>query len=208
MTTSVRRRWHNGHEVYHAVLTGRTTGLVDRIFRVNNVYESFFDPVTNLPRRATSNISEGNHRSSSDVSFNQEGRYVISQRHGRVEVPPNTFDMAAVLYYIRRLDLSSLQMNEIITVDTYFGDRLFPFHIEFRGRETITIGSGQYMCLKFVPVVEVGRVFRNRDDMTIWISDDQNHIPVSIRFDIWAGSFRCDLVSWENLKYPLTSKIR
>jgi hypothetical protein len=164
--------------------------------------------VTNLPRRAIRNISEGNYRFYDEVDFNQAENFVISQRNGRVEVPPNTFDMASVLYYIRRLDISNMPLNTMITVDTFFGDKVFPLQIEFRGRETITIGSGQYRCFKFVPVVEVGRMFRNRDDMTIWISDCQNKIPVSIRFDIWAGSFRCDLVSFENLKYPLVSKIR
>ena len=198
----------NGREVFHAVITGKTTGLVDKLYKVYDVYESFFDPATNLPEKAIRNIREGSYRYYDEVNFNQAEMYVVSQRNGKVSVPKNTLDMAAVLFYVRRLDLDKLQVNDVIPLDTYFGDELFPFYIIYRGRETISIGSGKFNCFKFVPIVEPGRVFQKKDDMTIWFSDDENKIPVSIRFDIWAGSFRCDLTKYENLKYPLTSKIK
>ena len=207
-TTTARKTMLNGREVFHTVLVGKTTGIVDKIYKVHDVYESFFDPVTNLPERAIRNISEGNYRYYDEVDFNQAGMYIISKRKGRVEVPKNTLDMASVLYYVRRLDLNRLKINDIISLDTYFGDSLFPFYIVYKGKETISIGSGQYRCFKFVPIVEPGRVFENNDDMTIWFSDDANKIPISIKFDILVGSFRCDLVKFENLKYPLTSKIK
>jgi hypothetical protein len=208
MTATVRRAWMEGKEVYHAVLIGRTTGLLDKVYRVNDIYESFFDPTTNLPLRAIRNISEGSYRYYDDVTFNQTDNYVISQRNGKVEIPPYTIDMASALYYVRRLDMASLRMDEVISMQTYFGDKMYHFQVAYKGKETINIGSGRYTCHKFIPVVEVGRVFKNPDDMTIWFSDCQNRIPISIKFDIWAGSFRCELVSTENLKFPFTSKIR
>jgi len=198
----------NGQEVFHAVLTGRTTGAIDWIYKVYDVYESYFDPVTNLPEKAIRNIREGGYRYYDEVTFNQKEMYVVSQRNGKVSVPKNTLDMASVMFYVRRIDLTKLKENDIISIDTYFGDELFPFYIVYRGKETVTIGSGKYNCFKFVPIVEPGRVFQKKDDMTIWFSDDENKIPVSIKFDIWAGSFRCDLVKFENLKYPLTSKVK
>jgi hypothetical protein len=202
------KTWLNGREVFHTVLVGKTTGLIDKLYRVNDVYESFFDPATNLPGKAIRNIRESSYRYYDEVEFNQEEMYVVSRRNGRVSVPKNTLDMASVLYYVRRLDLSGLNENDIISLDTYFGDSLFPFYIVYKGRETISIGSGRYKCFKFVPIVEPGRVFEKNDDMTIWFSDDENKIPVSIRFNILVGSFRCDLTGFENLKYPLTAKIK
>ena len=198
----------NNREVFHTVLAGKTTGIVDKIYKVYDVYESYFDSVTNLPDKAIRNIREGNYRYYDEVIFNQKEMYVESQRNGKVSVPKNTLDMASVMYYVRRIDLTKLKVNDIISIDTYFGDELFPFYIVYRGKETISINSGKYNCFKFVPIVEPGRVFQKKDDMTIWFSDDENKIPVSIKFDIWAGSFRCDLSKFENLKYPLTSKIK
>jgi len=208
MTAVAKKTEFDGNEVFHTVLRGKTTGLADKIYKVDDIYESFFDPATNLPRKAIRNIREGSYRYYDEVLFNHGEKYIISQRKGKVEVPKNTLDMAAVFYYIRRLDIANLKLNDTISISTYFGDSLFPFHIVYKGRETITINSGEYRCLKFIPVVETGRVFKNEDDMKIWFSDDANKIPVSIRFDIWAGSFKCELSGFENLKYPLTAKIK
>ena len=204
----VNKTQHNGCEVFHSMVSGKTTGLIDKIYKVHDVYESFFNPETNLPEKAIRNIREGNYRYYDEVEFNQNENYVVSQRNGKVSVPENTLDMASVLYYVRRLDLTHLNVNDIISVDTYFGDEIFPFYIVYKGKETISIGSGKYKCFKFVPVVEPGRIFAKKDDMTIWFSDDENKVPVSIKFDILVGSFRCDLLSFENLKYPFTAKIK
>ncbi len=205
---SANKTWLNDQEVFHTVLAGKTTGLIDKLYKVNDVYESFFDPSTNLPDKAIRNIREGSYRYYDEVEFNQEEMYVVSQRNGKVSVPKNTLDMASVMYFVRRLDLAKLSENDIISLDTYFGDELFPFYIVYKGKETISIGSGKYKCFKFVPIVEPGRVFEKNDDMTIWFSDDENKIPVSIKFNILVGSLRCDLAKFENLKYPLTAKIK
>ena len=198
----------NGRDVFHGVVEGKTTGLIDKIYKVNDAYESFFDPVTNLPDKAIRNIREGNYRYYDEVEFNQDEMYVVSQRNGKISVPKNTLDMASVVFYVRRLDLAKLKENDIISLDTYFGDELFPFYIVYKGKETISIGSGKYRCFKFVPIVEPGRIFEKNDDMTVWFSDDENKIPVSIKFDMLVGSFKCDLIKFENLKYPLTAKIK
>ena len=208
VTASTKKTRLDDNEVFHTVLTARTTGLVDVIFKVYDVYESFFNPVTNLPEKAIRNIREGGYRYYDEVTYNQKENYVISQRNGKVDVPVNTLDMASVLYYVRRIDLNKLNLNDIILLDTYFGDELFPFYIVYKGRETISIGSGKYKCFKFVPIVEPGRIFEKKDDMTIWFSDDENKIPVSIKFDMLVGSFRCDLTKVEKLKYPFTAKIK
>ena len=67
---------------------------------------------------------------------------------------------------------------------------------------------GKFKCLKFVPVVEPGRIFKNKDDMTFWLSDDDNKVPIRVKFDMIVGSFKCDLVSVRSQKFPLNSKIK
>ena len=205
---SAKKTTLNNKSVFHAVLVGKTKGLVDKIYRVHDIYESYFDPKTNLPDKAIRNISEGNYKYYDEVLYNQEEMFVESQRNGKVSVPKNTLDMASVMYYVRRLNLNRLKVNDVISLDTYFGDELFPFYIVYKGKETVSVGSGKFRCFKFVPVVETGRIFKEKDDMTIWFTDDENKMPVSIKFDILVGSFKCDLVKYENIKYPITSKIK
>ncbi|MFY8047100.1 MAG: DUF3108 domain-containing protein [Chitinophagaceae bacterium] len=43
--------------------------------------------------------------------------------------------------------------------------------------------------------------------MNIWISDDRNHIPLRVESPITVGSVKVDMMGFNNLRYPLTSKV-
>ncbi|MFW6043630.1 MAG: DUF3108 domain-containing protein, partial [Marinilabiliaceae bacterium] len=64
---------------------------------------------------------------------------------------------------------------------------------------------GKLECYLFVPVTEVGRAFKNEDDMQVWISRDRNKVPVKIRFKLRVGSFTCNLEKFRGLHNPFSS---
>lgn len=203
---SLKKELLNGTEVYHASAKAKTTGIVDKIFKVIDIYESFFEPTSNLPLKTIRNIHEGNYKQYNEVLFNNQNNTVLSST-GEHPVPDNILDMVSSLFYIRRIDFSNMKIGEIISINTYFGDEVFPFYIIFKGREVVKTSLGKFKCLKFVPVVEPGRIFKKKDDMTFWLSDDANKVPISIRFDILVGSFKCDLASYRNNKYIMSSRV-
>ncbi len=201
--------YYKGIAVFHSVVKAGTTGLAEKLFKVLDIYESYFIPSSNLPLKAIRNVHEGNYKQFIDVEFDHEKNIVTSSKlPGEHKVPANILDIVSSLYYLRRIDFTNYKYNDVILVNTYFGDELFPFYIVFKGRQTIENSMGKFKCLKFVPVVEPGRIFKNKDDMTFWLSDDLNKIPVSIKFDLIVGSFKCDLVSYKNQKYNLTSMVK
>jgi hypothetical protein len=195
-------------DVFHAVGEGKTTGLANKLFKVLDIYESYFDINSNLPIKTIRNIHESNYKNFNEVYFYQHDHYVKCSKGEIHKVPENILDMVSVFFYIRRIDFSNSKPNDIISVNTFFGDEIFPFYIVFKGREEVKTDAGTFRCIRFVPVVEPGRIFKKKDDMTFWISDDMNKIPVSVKFDMIVGSFKCDLVSIKNTKYDLTSKVK
>lgn len=50
--------FHKGQPVWHAVISGKTTGLADALYRVRDVYESYIDPENDLPVFSIRNIRE------------------------------------------------------------------------------------------------------------------------------------------------------
>lgn len=197
----------DGNDVFHAVIQGRTTGLAQKLFKVLDIYESYFDVKTSLPLKSVRNVREGNYRSYNEVTFDRKNNTVNSQKSGVHKVPANLHDMVSAFFYIRRIDFSKYKGGEIINVNTFFGDELFPFYVVFKGRETVKTDLGKFKCLKFVPIVEPGRIFKESDDMTFWFSDDNNKVPVRIKFDILVGSFKCDLTSFKNTKFNMSSLV-
>ena len=196
-----------GMDVFHAVGKGQTTGLAKKLFHVLDIYESYFDINSNLPLKSKRDITEGNYKYYNEVYFNHSNNTINSQKSGQHKVPENILDMVSAFFYVRRIDLSKYKGGEIIYVDTYFGDEIFPFYIIFKNREVINTEMGKFRCMRFVPIVEPGRIFKESDDMTFWLSDDENKIPVRIKFDMIVGSFKCDLVDYKNTQYNMVSRL-
>ncbi|MFP4024918.1 MAG: DUF3108 domain-containing protein [Thiohalospira sp.] len=195
---------YEGEEVFHAKAHAKTIGIADKIYKVRDIYESYFDYYTGLPYLAIRNISEGNYRYYNEVRYDHKKNVVISQKSGEHKVPENILDMLGAYYFFREAMLNDINdIGDDIVFDTYFADEIFPLKMRYAGDETIKTQLGKFEAMKFSPVVEPGRIFDSEDDVTIWISKDKNFVPLQIRIDLIIGSIKCDLTEYSGLKYPL-----
>lgn len=195
---------YNKKTVFHAVATAQTTGMAEIIYGVKDVYESWFDKETNLSYKQIRNIKEGNYTNYNEVTYNRRNNTVNSNLTGIHQVPEKILDLATTLYYIRRIDFSKVNVGDMVFVNIYFADEVFPFYLRFKGKETIRTKSGKISCLKISPLVEVGRMFKTPDDVSIWLTDDANCIPVSIEMDIrLVGKIHLKLINAENTRVPM-----
>ena len=194
---------YNNKEVIHSVASATTVSLVKRFYVVHDVYESYFDPKTNLPEKSIRNISENRYRYYNEVTYDRKNDSLISLKSGKHAVPKNIQDVLSSFYFLRNKLRDSLKINQEIRIETYFSDKIFPLIIRYKGDEVIETRLGKFNCMKFVPVVEVGRVFKSNDDLKIWISKDKNLIPLRVQFDIAFGALKCDLIKYSGLKTDL-----
>ncbi|NJM14315.1 MAG: DUF3108 domain-containing protein [Bacteroidales bacterium] len=201
ITLSTKR--FRGREVYHAKAIAKTTGVTDKLFKVYDVFESYFDAKTCLPYKSVRDVSEGGYKFHNEVFFYHADSSVYSKRSGVHKVPGNIIDVISTLYYIRTYNHSTLKHGDTIKIYTYFDDSVFPFNFLYNGRETIDTRVGKVRAMRFDPIVEPGRIFESKDDMTLWLSDDKNLIPLLVRFDMLVGSVKCEISDYKNLKYPL-----
>ena len=47
-----------------------------------------------------------------------------------------------------------------------------------------------------------GRVFKEEESLTLWVSKDKNKVPLRIKADLAVGSLRADLEAFKGLKHP------
>jgi len=197
----LERVLYDGQYLYHASALARTTGLADKLYKVRDVYEAYFDSISLLPVKSIRDISEGRYKKYNEVTYDHKNQKAFSLKSGEIEVPANIMDMATTFYYIRNINYDTMSHGQIIDINTFFDDEVFPFDMRYYGREELKTRGGTYNCIKLVPFVEPGRIFESEDDMTIWISDDPNHVPVRVRFNLIFGSIKCDLIEYSGLKY-------
>ena len=111
-------------------------------------------------------------------------------------------------FYDRVLNEGSLGLGETYMdgswdcdrVDMFFDRENYKFKLKFLGREILSTKFGDVSCLVFRPYVQSGRVFKEKESLTIWVSDDDNKIPLLIKADLAVGSLKATLVEFKKLK--------
>jgi hypothetical protein len=196
----------NGRSVYHIVGNGYTTGTTDWFFKVRDRYETYMDKDALLPWLFVRRVDEGGYKFSQDYAFNHYTKKVDIGDNEKYDVPQGVQDMVSAFYSARNLDLSNAKEGDIFSVPCFVDKELWPLKIRYTGKETIETELGTYRCLRFQPVVQKGRVFKKDEDLTVWISDDKNHIPMRVKADVLVGSIKMDITGAKNLANP-TSRI-
>lgn len=208
-TLEVQETTFKNRPVYHVVGQGKSTGLLHLFFKVNDNYESYFDKNTMEPYRFIRQIDEGGHTRDIQIDFNHDTKsaLVFNRKYDTKETYPigdDVHDMLSAFYYLRNnLDVEGLKEGDVVQMKMFFDDEDFDFQVKFLGREVVNTKIGKIATLKFRPYVLAGRVFEEKEGLTLWVSDDKNRMPVKIQANLAVGSLDADLNAFKGLKHPL-----
>ena len=190
-------------DAFHIVGTGKSLGTFDWFFKVRDRYETYIDKKGIFPHRFIRNCDEGGYKINQDYTFVPNKAAVVTEKEETPKTPLHVQDMISAFYYARTFDYSNAKPGDKFTVETIVDGEIFNLQLKFVKRETIKIREGKFKCMKFVPVLQEGRIFEDEDDMEVWISDDKNKIPVLVKTDILVGSIKMEMTDWKGLKNPL-----
>jgi hypothetical protein len=196
----------SGRKVYHIVGSGYTIGSTDWFFKVRDRYETYLDKDAMLPWLFVRRVDEGGYKFSQDYAFNHYTKKVDIGNNEKFDVPVGVQDMVSAFYAARNLDLSNAKPGDLFSITCFVDKEIWPLKIKFIGKETIDTDLGKYRCLKFRPIVQKGRVFKKEEDLNVWISDDDNHLPMRVKADVLIGSIKMDITGAKNLANA-TSKV-
>lgn len=207
-TLEVKSTQLNSKEVYHVVGKGWTTGAIKWFFKVKDRYESYFDKTTGLPYKFIRDIDEGGHTKNLEIEFDQPARkaHVNNKKHktkATYATEKDVQDMVSAFYYLRNnYDTNNIKDGDEVKLNMFFDEENYEFKLKFLGRETIKTEFGKINTLIFRPYVMAGRVFKEQESLTLWVSADENKIPLRIKADLAVGSLRADLEAYKGLKHP------
>ena len=193
-TMELKKVKFKGEVIYYCSTEAKSTGLTDKLYRVKDVYASYFRPDSYLPYKSIRNINEGKYHKYDEAIYRHDSNLVRSTKRMVDSLPDDIRDMVSTFFYLRTVNYDSLKYGDIIEINTFFDDELFPFNMRYRGKEEIKTKLGTFNCIKLVPFVEPGRIFKTEDDMTIWLSPDLKYAPVRVKFDLMVGSLKIDLI--------------
>ncbi len=205
-TFSVAEERLNNKEVYHITGTGTSNSSYDWIFKVRDRYESFIDTSTLRPIKFVRNVDEGGYKIYENINFNAQTNTAITTK-GVFKVPPCVQDVLSSIYYARNIDFDKYNVGDKIPFTMFLDNEVYNLYIKYMGRETVKTRYGKFKTIKFKPLLVKGTLFEGGEKMTVWVSDDANHIPLRIESPIVVGSVKVDMMMYKNLRHPLTSMI-
>lgn len=203
--------------MFHSVITGKTYKFYDIVFKVREHFESKFyeDPIR--PHFFYRNTLEGKYRIKNTFHFDKDTNLIRAtiQKYDRTPVDSllvgtgDTYDIPSLFYKVRTLDFDNIEVGEKQPISFAIDDDVYNFYYILLGREEKKIkGLGTFKTLKFAVRLVAGSVFTGKDDMYVWVTDDQNKVPLLFESPILVGKVQGTLVDFKNLKGPLDSKIK
>jgi len=197
----------NNRPVFHVTGEGKTNSSYDWIYKVRDKYESYIDTATMQPLKFVRNVNEGGYKIYQNITFNKTANTAVTTT-GVFKVPACVQDVVSAMYYARNIDFSKLRTEDKIPFAMFLDNEVFNMHIRYLGKEEIKTRYGKFRTIKIKPLLLQGTIFEGGEKMTVWVTDDANHIPVRVESPLVVGKVKIDMMSYKNLRHPLTSLIK
>lgn len=193
----------NGKKATKVTGIGKSIGTFDFFFKVRDSYVTYMNTETLEPYRFVRHVDEGGFVFDQEYNFNHDEKYVVTEKKDTVAVPMGIQDLVSGYYYLRSVDFNKYKIGEVISFQAFVDGKVEPVRIRYLGKKVVNIKSGRYRCFKFQPLVQKGRVFNDPEDVTVYISDDKNKVPVLVVAKVIVGSVKLELTKTNNLVHPL-----
>lgn len=187
--------------VYHSLCSGNTLPFYDHFFKVRDVYETFMDTATLQPQKFVRKVMEGGYKKFEQVTFNHNSNVAVSNA-GVFRVPAGVNDVVSAMYRLRGFDYSKVKEGEKIPFVLFLSDQLYGMYVRYVKKERLATKFGVINTIRLKPLLIKGEDFKGGEKMTIWVTDNENRVPVRIESEISVGSVSAELTSFQNLRYP------
>jgi hypothetical protein len=198
-----------GRECYKVEYSARTVPMFDNFYRVDDKYETFIDKQGQFPHSFKQQIREGKYEHDEWMEFFHDKGLAKSLIHNK-EFPmiPYSQDILSAYFYVRTMNLREMKDGSIIELNNVSDKEVIPLKIKIRNRDLLETELGVFRTIVVEPIVQGVGLFKSDGQILIWMTDDENKIPIRIKIKVIVGSLSADIESMEGLRNPLKSKMQ
>lgn len=187
------KRSFDGVDAYHVTAEAKSVGLVSGlVLKVNDVYESFIDASTLQPFRAEKRMRHGKKQAQSSVKLDHQRRVAHLAGGRTLAIPPDTFDIAGLIFAIRGMDLTPGKARTLTVIED---GKLYTIKAQPEGRERITTRVGSFDAVRVATSMTRGPENDKIYNLRMYITTDARRLPVLITAEPSWGSVRVELTS-------------
>lgn len=206
-----------GKPSYRIKGTGKSLKAFDWFFTLRDTLTSFVDTTTLAPLYFDRQTHEAKYIARHRYQFDYPKGKIYSkikkrskpEKSDTIQIRAQTFDILTVAYYARNLDFSRYTKGDKIPLNMLIDNKIHSLYIRYLGIDTIkTRNKELFECLTFSPLLVEGTMFKGGEDMKVWISNDDNRIPIMVEAKVLIGSVKGILSSYEGLRSSTNSQFK
>ena len=188
-----------GEQAFHFAFRARTYSALDILYRVDGGIEAFTDLDVTRSLRLAKDMHEGRSRRVYRVDFDWHramATYVSGGGQKRdLVLPEGTLDLLSILYYARSL---ALKEGMVVSRPLCSGKKTLVVSARVERKESLFLGGQLRPAFLIVPDIrQAGQIFKKskRPELLLWISDDEEKIPLKVVGKVWVGAFIAELAA-------------
>jgi hypothetical protein len=109
---------------------------------------------------------------------------------------------------LRTLDVDVFDRDSMYKISFFLDDSVYNSAVHYLGKGTYESIWGYLPTIAVAPRMATGTVFSEEYPMKVWITDDQNKIPVFAESKIIIGTVKMELVEYQGLKHPFIEPLK
>ena len=195
----------NESNTYQILGEGESNYIVDLFFPVKETYLTEINKKTLLPVYLYANILEGSFKKRQELNYFHTENVVQNINGETYPLTDSSHNFLSAFFYYRHLIPNEIEENYTLQIPLFIENiGHYMMEVIFLKEEVVSTKFGDINCLKFMPKVIPGRIFKNETDLKIWISNDPNKLLIKVEMGILVGKLYAIIKSYENIKFPLS----
>ena len=205
-----------GQDAWRSYLITRGNPKLDKYFMMRDTLLSYCDKNL-LPLYFRKGAREGSRYYVDEIWYSYPRGYSKLKKH-RIDADGEQhwktseynaciYDMMSIFLRARNFDCSKMKKGDIIPMPISDARNLSNSWLEFRGKENFKMNDSKekFRCLVFSFYEREGN--KSHELIRVYVTDDQNHIPVRLDMFLSFGSAKAYLKEYKGIRSPMTSKI-
>lgn len=186
-----------GRPCYRIVSLAESNAFVSAFFPVRDVVESLMDTRELVSMRFEKRLREGEFRSHDLVILDHDRHVAIYPRDTDDRLVPLSLyaqDILSSLYYVR---MAELTVGKPVYIENHADKKNYPLEIRVLRKERVDVPAGKFDCIVVEPQMRTSGLFRHKGSLTVWLTDDDRHVPVLMKSRVVIGSISVTLAEME-----------
>jgi hypothetical protein len=196
-SSEVKTEWvdYEGRTLISIQIRSRTSGVLGKIYRVEDFLESLIDPETFLPVRFIKKLREGRYRCDEVTHFDYEKGEAnfysnTKNRAKNYAINDEVRDLISFMYYVRGR-AADFEVGRATQYKVMADEQIYDLYVKPIEEEPVKLPRyGDVNCLRLEPEAKFEGLFVRKGKLWVWVSDDDRRIVTKARAKIPVGSIK------------------